>query len=731
MATRSQKYTHQPAAKPIPCADDLSFLPPHEPTPVAGFHAYARQMGVAPGESIELCVSHDGPVDVRIERYGPEDRKGVTLATLSAVESELEPIHRGSYVHVARPIGRWPEFSVEVWFRTLADAPLAGLVSQNTFTLSLRQGNVPCFGVRTDKCWHEFSGSSLSLKEWHHLVATCDGKLIHLHIDGKPVREPMPLFGAVDWKSPAKEPLRLAALGDALGQASAFFTGDLCGPAVYPYVLKPALIASRWKKRETDPAPRAVAHWKFDAIGGKPYRDATGTRHGKPVNYPIRMVPGPQRIDDDDWCTYNPLKDHRYGHAARFMADALVDCRWPIAARWRVPASARSGQYVARVTNAAGEIRHVHFIVRPKKPTARLACLSTTNTRVAYNFDPFANDKLDYGAYRVHPSYPVLGQILGVRRPSTGEPWQRTTVFFETPFYAWLEREGIAYDLYTEWDLEADPSLLDDYDVVAWAGHSEYWSVKQYEALRAFVARGGHIACFSGNTAFWRVSVDLKNSAIEVRKHDRRPCPGTTCDPMVHRAHWHQMDHLPGTYMHTSGWPQTSLIGSVTTGFTNPPLQGPRASYEVTAADHPLFHSPRPIDTAGPFALNGAGYETDVSARSMLKLYGESKIKPYPARDRSRVPRLADPFDKGLTVLARAKIPNSNVLDYDVNFSPSGELWGEMTIIERPDLKGHGLVFTSGSVLSSEALLTDANFSDFAKNVLNRMGLDVPLSNGQ
>ena len=37
------------------------------------------------------------------------------------------------------------------------------------------------------------------------------------------------------------------------------------------------------------------------------------------------------------------------------------------------------------------------------------------------------------------------------------------------------------------------------------AGHSEYWSGRERDALKAFVDRGGRLAIFSGNTCFWKV----------------------------------------------------------------------------------------------------------------------------------------------------------------------------------------------------------------------------------
>jgi hypothetical protein len=400
------------------------------------------------------------------------------------------------------------------------------------------------------------------------------------------------------------------------------------------------------------------------------------------------------------------------------MADALVDCRWPMAAQWQVPLDTPSGQYAIRLSDSTGQVRHVYFVVPPRHPRTRLLCLSTTNTRIAYNYRPFDNLDYDYGAYHPHPRYPILGHLHGVARPGTGELWERTTVEFELPFYAWLDQHGIAYDLYSEWDLEAKPSLLDQYPVVAFAGHSEYWTADHYQRLQRFVARGGHILSLSGNTAYWRVSLDLRNGVMEVRKHARLPAAGITCDPMVNAAHHHQLDGQPGATMREAGYPEWGLLGGTSNGWTTPPLDGPRAGYQVLAPQHWVFNSPRKVGTAFPFADQAAGYETDLSLGTLLERCGQPALSRYP--DRSGRPEPLSGTLPGWTVLARAGLPGSTVLDFD-NRQYTGEMASEMLLREVP---GAGLIFAAGSVLSSHVLGKDAAFSGMLLNIMERMGIE-------
>jgi hypothetical protein len=79
---------------------------------------------------------------------------------------------------------------------------------------------------------------------------------------------------------------------------------------------------------------------------------------------------------------------------------------------------------------------------------------------------------------------------------------------WEHVFAAWAEGENIALDYLTDYDLDIEPNILDPYDVVVLVGHSEYWSGRERDTIEHFVDRGGKLAIFSGNTAFWKVRWD-------------------------------------------------------------------------------------------------------------------------------------------------------------------------------------------------------------------------------
>jgi hypothetical protein len=50
--------------------------------------------------------------------------------------------------------------------------------------------------------------------------------------------------------------------------------------------------------------------------------------------------------------------------------------------------------------------------------------------------------------------------------------------------------------------------MVDGYRLLLSVGHDEYWSGPMRDTVEAFIARGGNVAFFSGNTAFWQVRME-------------------------------------------------------------------------------------------------------------------------------------------------------------------------------------------------------------------------------
>ncbi len=70
---------------------------------------------------------------------------------------------------------------------------------------------------------------------------------------------------------------------------------------------------------------------------------------------------------------------------------------------------------------------------------------------------------------------------------------------------AWLEREKIAYDLVSGFELHQNPALLMNYKAVLLNTHCEYWTQPMYLGLKRFHAKGGVILNLSGNSIYREV----------------------------------------------------------------------------------------------------------------------------------------------------------------------------------------------------------------------------------
>lgn len=127
---------------------------------------------------------------------------------------------------------------------------------------------------------------------------------------------------------------------------------------------------------------------------------------------------------------------------------------------------------------------------------------------------------------------------VSLRRPgggTGGTPWdhfnfdpfdptpRQTFVHWDQPMLAWLERAGYRVDVCTDVDLHRDPSLLAGRRLLVSAGHDEYWSEPMRAHAERFVADGGNIAFFGGNTCWWRVSFDSEHSFRRLDNWPERP----------------------------------------------------------------------------------------------------------------------------------------------------------------------------------------------------------------
>lgn len=258
-------------------------------------------------------------------------------------------------------------------------------------------------------------------------------------------------------------------------------------------------------------------------------------------------------------------------------------CGWPVSLTVPIGPAWPSGVYLVTLhAQGAAHDRaygHAMFVVRSGARTGNALLVLATNTYNAYNnwggcslytgghqvsFDrPFGRGFL----VRPHTerddrkSRPVLpgeepdvdGLVYQEFRFAHGYPGSMSSAgwfTYERRFVEWAERNGVGLDYAVSTDLEQHEGVLDGYSLVIGAGHDEYWTGAQRDALERYVAAGGNYASFSGNTMFWQVRFDsgLRHmTAYKYTAHRRDPVVGTDgersmtgmwADPLVGRPEW-------------------------------------------------------------------------------------------------------------------------------------------------------------------------------------------------
>lgn len=197
-------------------------------------------------------------------------------------------------------------------------------------------------------------------------------------------------------------------------------------------------------------------------------------------------------------CSVQPIPD-------RASSDG---CNWPAAFAMTIPAEWRSGCYVATLTakHDGKDIRStLQFVVRSAKPgqDTKILLQLSTNTYNAYT---------NWGGHSLY-SYHDRDGLQG-HRVSFDRPLQSQYANWELPFVRWAENNGYVLDYAVNSDLEFHPEILKGYRLVLSVGHDEYWSAPMRDNLEKYIADGGNVAFFSGNTCCWQVRSEDNGRAL-------------------------------------------------------------------------------------------------------------------------------------------------------------------------------------------------------------------------
>ena len=357
-------------------------------------------------------------------------------------------------------------------------------------------------------------------------------------------------------------------------------------------------------------------------------------------------------------------------------------CDWPVASTIKVPESWASGCYEALARSGETQGNRMFFVVRSSRPgrDAKILLQLASNTYNAYNswggfslytyWGPAHWDK-------VHEPGDELGRRVSFQRPFGGidRNW-------ELPFIQWAERNGYRLDYAINSDLEFHSEMLEHYKLVLSVGHDEYWSAPMRDHLEAYIAKGGNVAFFSGNTCCWQVrSQDRGNDLVCWKEaYEQDPLYKPEGHPLLSTLWSHHLVERPEN--------QLTGVGFLRGGFHRFRNGIPNGSgaYEVHRPDHWIFEGTgllEGMEFGGGDTI--VGYECDGCEFTVV--------------DGRPVPTGKDGTPKNFTILATAP---ARWGEGDLGwYKPAHDLWktnqhehGCMGIYSVP---GGGTVFTAAT----------------------------------
>jgi PKD repeat protein len=195
----------------------------------------------------------------------------------------------------------------------------------------------------------------------------------------------------------------------------------------------------------------------------------------------------------------------------------LVDCgNW--ASTYTIPGSAfpASGVYLAKLTASTGDQTQVVFTVRDDKRTvpSKLLYVLPDATYQAYN---------TFGGKSLYWGYEGENTVSGTDRAvkvSFNRPYAQAGAmqnWFLGPDFellSWLEKQGYDVSYTDDVQVHNEPAQLRQHDAVVVSGHSEYWSLPQFDGFLKARDAGVNVASFSGNTAYWKVRYEDGNRTL-------------------------------------------------------------------------------------------------------------------------------------------------------------------------------------------------------------------------
>lgn len=407
-------------------------------------------------------------------------------------------------------------------------------------------------------------------RQWYALAVAIDPASGHVHVEQAPI-VPYAMsddrVAATFTLSPATAVSGLTMAGTPLadGSVGRHFDGKIDSPILIEG-LHPLAIQDKLMRRPRDLTlgARLIAHWDFSQKIDSPEAVDIGPygRHGRLENLPTRGMKGWNWTGEEHAWTRKP---EHYG-AVHFHHDDLYDAGWEASVTVTLPDDLASGPYALHVTCGDSDIEatredYISFFVTPPKDPAKrgarpkLCFLAPTCAYIAYanhaehitarGVEILMNRMVHFGHSDLWMyDHPELGGSLydthadgsGVAYSSRLRPvlnfkaqyhsWlggHGSAVYqynADTHLFDWLEEKGYAYDVITDEDLHAGGlAIIEPYDVIMTGTHPEYHSTVMWDAMKAWIDRGGRLMYMGGNGWYWRVAFNHHwPAAMELRR---------------------------------------------------------------------------------------------------------------------------------------------------------------------------------------------------------------------
>jgi N,N-dimethylformamidase len=729
---------------------------------------YTDRLSAAAGERIAFKVSSAaaGPYRASLARVVHADPnpagpgvKMVDLAHRFSVErpSRVQPVALGSYARVEAAVAlrlAGPLTVIALVWPTLAGAGEQCVLSRwdapagAGWSLALGpQGVVARIGVPGGAPLVLATGAPLTRRRWQRIWLVADPAAGTLRVGHAGLPGPGTGPAAEGSRQEVSAPLPPGARLDA---AAPVLIGARAGPDARDHfngkIEDPLLLAAAAPAPESLvldpllPPDGLLAGWDFSqGIDGLDVVDVGPHRlGGRLVNLPTRAVTG-ARWTGREMCWRHAPREYA---AIHFHADDLHDAGWATDFEFAVPADLPSGAYVMRLA-ADGHVDEVPFYVRPPRgrPGADVLVIASTYTYQAYanhargNTDAAFRARIAaWGAWPHTPDdHPEYGRSTYNRhRDGSGICYSsrlRPVLTFRPRFLTfhdargsglrhypadthlldWLQAQGIAHDVVTDEDVEAEgAALLAPYATVLTGSHPEYHTARTLDAHAGYLAGGGRLVYLGGNGFYWRIATSPRvPGVIEVRRAEG----GIRAWDAQVGEYYHALDGAYGGLWRRNGRPPQQLVA---VGFSAQGLfEGSYYRRQAGAADPRAAWILEGVadDVIGDFGLSGggaAGFELDRAD-----------------------PRLGTP--PGAIVVASSQghgahfvVVPEELLSHVATVSgepPARLIRADMTYAELP---GGGAVFATGSITFCGSLSHDGydnSVSRILRNVIDRFRL--------